>query len=247
MASLSSYPAIVVVGGWGVPATMLQPLVADWPGVVHLATLNSGLVAGACGIDDVAARLLNRLPEAAVWLGWSQGGQVVMSAARQAPDQLQGAITLCSFPRFVASNDWNHGMAADTFRQFHDGLRTDPMRAWKRFLALQVMGGSNEKDGRRSLAPWLASGPPLGIEELETSLEWLAATDQRADWQHPAVPSLHIWGDQDYLVDSHVADQVSGWGAEVSRVSGMGHWPRGSAIACCQDEIRRFVASLGIE
>lgn len=241
---MTSYPAIVVVGGWGVSAAMLEPLVADWPGGVHLVTLDSALVAGAGGIDEVASRLLNRIPDAAVWLGWSQGGQVVMSAARQASDQLLGAITLCSFPRFVASVDWHYGMVADTFRQFREGLSVDPMRAWQRFLTLQVLGGGDEKEGRRALVPWLASGPPLDTAELALSLEWLAETDQRADWQHPAVPTLHIWGDQDYLVDAHVADVVSGWGAEVAQVSGMGHWPRGSAVACCQDEIRRFVASL---
>lgn len=246
LTSLTSYPAIVVVGGWGVPAAMLAPLVSDWPAEVHLVSLDSGLVSGAAGIDDVAGRLLERTPANALWLGWSLGGQVAMSAAQQAPAHIRGVITLCSFPRFVASDEWPYGMAPATFRQFREGLQANPQRAWKRFLSLQVLGLSDEKDARRELEPWLADGPPLAVSELETSLDWLGATDQRALWHRPAVPTRHIWGSLDYLVDAHVADQIAGWGGEVCQVAGMGHWPRGAAVACCQDEIRRFVSSLGV-
>ncbi|SFM40124.1 alpha/beta fold hydrolase [Marinobacter zhejiangensis] len=246
MTSPASYPALVLVGGWGVSAAMVEPVVAGWPGDVQVVSLDSNLVAGVESIEDLASALQSAFPRPAVWLGWSQGGQVAMSVAQQAPDQVLAVVTLCSFPRFVAADDWPYGMLPDTFRQFREGVEREPERYWKRFLALQVLGSADEKSGRRDLAPWLATGPSLSPEDLRRTLDWLGTTDQRRLWQHPTVSTLHLWGDQDYLVDSHLVDVIANWGGETRQVSGMGHWPRGSAVARCQDEIRRFVASLGV-
>ncbi|OEY65234.1 alpha/beta fold hydrolase [Marinobacter sp. X15-166B] len=233
-------PDIVLVGGWGVDAAMVAPIVEQWPAAVHLVTLDDTTLGSADTVDALARQLLRQYPEPALWLGWSLGGQVAMAAARQAAAQVVGVVTLCSFPRFVAAPQWPYGMPEDSFTQFYRGLHDDGVRYWKRFLLMQVVGAPDAEAAKEALKHWMVTGPPADQLRLERSLGWLASSDQRADWQRMPVPCLHLWGEQDYLVNPLMALSDYGPGARVEVIPGMTHWPRAAAVALCRRELERF-------
>ena len=45
---------LVVVGGWGVDARMLQTVTSEWPGPVHFQSLDDDLLASNRSVSEVA-------------------------------------------------------------------------------------------------------------------------------------------------------------------------------------------------
>ncbi|MDX1756767.1 MAG: alpha/beta fold hydrolase [Marinobacter sp.] len=232
---------IVLVAGWGVPAEMLSGLFDGWPSPVHLVSLDAELVGDSPDVETLAARLTDRYTEPALWVGWSLGGQVAMAAADRAPDRVQGVLTLCSFPRFVATADWPYGMAQAQFQRFSEDLQRDARRCRQRFLTLQALGDPDELEAKRALRPWLRNEAGFTPPVLQRTLDWLAHTDQRRLWQSLELPVLHLWGECDRVVSGAMAGVPVSSSARVARVAGLTHWPRGHALDRCRQALVRFV------
>ncbi len=82
-------------------------------------------------------------------LGWSLGATVALYWARHAPAHVARLVLVCPTPRFVATDDWAHAMAADTLARFADELTVAYRLTLQRFLTLQVQGSD---EGRATLA-----------------------------------------------------------------------------------------------
>ena len=242
MSGRTRSPPLVVVGGWGVRASMLGRLVSGWSGSVDFVSLNDGLMAANASVASLAQNLMQHFPDPAVWLGWSQGAQVVMAAATCPGTPVVKAVTLAGFPRFVAGSDWSPGMAPDTFKAFHDALITDSERTWRRFQQLLVYGSSGPESAavRRELKPWLAAGPVANAENLRKGLDWLAWEDQRQAWQQADLPALHLLAGADALVRPWATDLSMSGAASVKTLPGMTHWPTGLHLAICRQALAEF-------
>ena len=99
-------PALALIHGWAMHGGLFAPLVerlsdrftlhlVDLPGHGHAREDDTALEPAA-----LAAALVARVP-AAVWLGWSLGGQVALRAALDHPGQVRGLVMVASSPRFV--------------------------------------------------------------------------------------------------------------------------------------------------
>ncbi len=241
MSSTTLSLPVVLIGGWGVSVDMVAPLVKDWPAPVHSVSLDDDWVGACPDLRALAELLTERFTEPALWIGWSLGGQLAMAAAEIAPARVRGVVTLCSFPKFVAAEQWPQGMAPARLQQFAQGLQRDAQRCRQRFLMLQTLGDPDEGAARRALKPWLAKGEQFSPQVLATTLDWLARTDQRTLWQRLTMPALHVWGDQDQVVNAAMADTALPVSARVERVAGLSHWPRGDAMARCRQLVGAFV------
>ena len=91
--------------------------------------------------DDLA----QQLPDNATLLGWSLGGQVAMRAALDHPHKIARLVLLASTPKFVATEDWEHGMAPADLQDFGAALLADPQATLLRFLSLQTRGMNGQK------------------------------------------------------------------------------------------------------
>ena len=233
---------LVVVGGWGVDARMLQTVTSEWPGPVHFQSLDDDLLASNRSVSEVAKSLIGQYPEPAVWLGWSQGSQVVMAAASAPGTPVTKVVTLAGFPRFVASDDWPAGMAPETFKAFQIGLAADPSRAWRRFQQLLIRGGPDDRasDARKTLKPWITRGPVAIGSALERGLDWLAREDQRRLWQHSGLPALHLLAEADALIGPWGPNFTVADSATVKVVSNMTHWPTGREALECGRALSEF-------
>lgn len=245
MTAVSESTPIVVVGGWGVDAAMLEPVLGTWPGHVTYVSLSDELLRENDSIEGVAAALAQQHSQPAIWLGWSQGAQVAMAAASIAPAQVCEVITLAGFPRFVAGAEWPLGMPTETFAAFREGCKKSPARTWRRFQQLLTygVGRAEAAQARRDLSAWVANGPVADESSLQRGLAWLEQEDQCALWATLDVPALHLHGENDALVEPWWESLALPHGASHQVISGMTHWPRGAAAQRCAQALHTFAFS----
>ena len=238
-------PSLIVVGGWGVNASMLGEAVVQWPGPVQFVSLDDRVLGAYRTVSEIAHALIRQYPDPAVWLGWSQGAQVVMAAADAPATPVERVITLAGFPRFVAGDGWPAGMVPETFEAFRKGFVADPDRTWRRFQQLLIHGCPRDETGevRRELRQWIAEGPVATGARLERGLLWLAEEDQRSLWRRLTRPALHLLAGSDALVHPWAADLPVSESATVRVIPGMTHWPVGSKAGDCGQALTDFALS----
>ena len=154
--SVGSGPDLVLIHGWAMHGGIFAPLtpllserfrvyVVDLPGHGYSAGSAESIDPAPC-----AAQLAARLPSA-IWVGWSFGGLVSLRAALDAPDRVRGVVEMASSPCFVSTADWPHGVPADVFIQFGEGLISNYCATIGRFLALETLGSAQAQDELREL------------------------------------------------------------------------------------------------
>ncbi|HRQ64009.1 MAG TPA: pimeloyl-ACP methyl ester esterase BioH, partial [Xanthomonadaceae bacterium] len=198
-------PDLVLLHGWAMHGGIFAPLVRRLADhfTLHLVDLpghgGSRGDPGPLGGGDCARRIAAQTPPA-IWLGWSLGGLVALEAALQCPPAVRGLIMLAASPRFVAADDWPHGVDAEVFRQFGRDLHGDYRRTLDRFLALETMGSTHMREELRFLRDHLFERGAPDETVLEQGLAMLASSDYRHRLAEFAGPALWIAGRRDRLV-----------------------------------------------
>jgi pimeloyl-[acyl-carrier protein] methyl ester esterase len=169
-------PACVLLHGWGLHGGVWRDaahalaadhrvISVDLPGHGHSAT-----VPGAFTLDDFATAVAEILPPHSCLIGWSLGGMVAMQLAARFPDRVGRLILVATTPRFVTGTDWDHGLAPDVLDGFAARLRADPAGTVRQFLALQVLGGEDERGTLVRLRTLVSAAPPPHPAALEAGL-----------------------------------------------------------------------------
>lgn len=201
--TLGAGPDLVLIHGWAMHAGILAPLVRELAlrFRLHLVDLPghgwSRDDAGSLAPDEVARRIAERVPRA-TWIGWSLGGLVALEAALSG--QVRALVEVAANPRFVIADDWPHGVPAQMFTQFADGLRTDYRRTIERFLALEAHGSDRAQAELRELKVGVFAHGEPALTALCQGLEVLERTDLRARLTELRVPNLWIAGRRDRLI-----------------------------------------------
>lgn len=201
---MSPKPVLALVHGWGMNARVFEPLITLLADAFEVRALN---LPGHGGRDPLphntlqswADDLAQQLPENTTLLGWSLGGQVAMRAALDSPRTITRLILLASTPRFVAGEDWTHGMAEADLQDFGAALMTDPHATLMRFLSLQTRGMADQKTLLLQLRKTLLAAPQSAAEALSGGLHMLHQTDLRAELSQLAQPTLVLHGALDTL------------------------------------------------
>jgi len=102
---------------------------------------NSGSVFSRPG--ELVAALAAAAPRRAVWVGWSLGGVLAQLAACRYPERVAGLVCIAAAARFVACDEWPHGMARTVFDDFAAAFARDADGAARRFLSLQTAGNGD--------------------------------------------------------------------------------------------------------
>ena len=225
-------PPLVLLHGWAMHGGVFAPLVerlsprftlhlVDLPG--HGYSRDSGVPLRLDACVDAVCDVVPRAP----WCGWSLGGLVALHAAATRPDDVPALAMLCASPRFVKGDDWKHGVSAEIFRSFADGLRNDYRGTLQLFIALEAFGSDHARDDIRSLRGELFARGEPSAEALAVGLELLETSDLRGALPTLSVPSLWVAGRRDRLVDPRAMQAAAALApnASVHVVEHAGHAP----------------------
>jgi pimeloyl-[acyl-carrier protein] methyl ester esterase len=204
-AACSSKPMLACLPGWGLRPTVWSGLAARLE--PHFTVDCLALPPGR-NCAERADALAARLPPRTLVCGWSLGAMVALALAERHPSRVSGLVLIGATPRFVASDDWEHGLAADVLAQFRDDFARDAMRTARRFVALQAMGDA----ARRSVADALAAAQCEAdavaddpAHDLADGLAILAREDLRDRCTGLGVPALVVHGARDALMPAAAA------------------------------------------
>jgi pimeloyl-[acyl-carrier protein] methyl ester esterase len=200
----SSKPVLALLHGWGMNARVFDMLadrladdfelrVLSLPGHGGRKTLPHNTLQSWA--DDLA----QQLPEQSMLLGWSLGGQVAMRTALDHPHKVSRLVLLASTPAFVATADWQAGMARDDLEIFGTALIADQTATLLRFLSLQTRGMADQKMVLHALRQAFLSVPQADTSALASGLDMLRHTDLRAVLPQLVQPTLVVHGALDML------------------------------------------------
>jgi len=200
----SPKPVLALVHGWGMNARVFESLAALLAADFEVRALNLPGHGGRAALphntlQSWADDLAQQLPDNAMLLGWSLGGQVAMRAALDHPQKIVRLILLASTPRFVVAEDWAHGIAAADLQEFGTALIADPRATLLRFLSLQTRGMPGQKALLQQLRQTLLAAPAARAEALSSGLTMLQQTDMRAELPQLTQPVLVLHGALDTL------------------------------------------------
>ncbi len=223
----SAKPVLALLHGWGMNARVFDVLAGLLADDFEVRALNLPGHGGRAALPDNtlaswADDLAQQLPDNATLLGWSLGGQVAMRVALDYPHKISRLILLSSTPRFVAADDWAHGMAAADLEAFGAALLADPQATLLRFLSLQTRGVADQKSLLQQLRMSLQSLPQADDMALSSGLAMLRDTDLRAELSRLEQPTLVLHGAADTLTPAGAGT----WLAETLPAAQHVEWPR---------------------
>ena len=168
---------LVLLHGWGCTREIWRPLLAairPWSNVALMDLPGCAPVPGGdpASLEDLLHSLIQNAPESGVYVGWSLGGQVALELAATFPDSVDGLITVCSNPRFVATAAWP-GVEPAVFESFRQQYTEDPGAALKRFDSLQSGGAVRARPLLRQLRAMRAGAP--GRPSSRSPFRWLSS------------------------------------------------------------------------
>jgi pimeloyl-[acyl-carrier protein] methyl ester esterase len=196
---------LVLIHGWAMHGGIFAPLtnilrtdfrlhIVDLPG--HGFSRDDEV---ELDIDRCADALIDKVPRA-IWVGWSLGGLISLSAALGHSRRIRGIVEIAASPRFLEAPDWSWGISQSTFEQFGRGLRDDYRLVVDRFLALEVLGSPNARAELRELKSHVFERGEPSLEALKQGMRILENNDLRSSMAQLDVPNLWIAGRRDRLV-----------------------------------------------
>ncbi len=222
---------VVILHGWAMHGGMMEPLVdaladrcsmhvVDLPGHGYSRDSTLPLEPSAC-----AQAIAERTPPA-LWIGWSLGGLVALTAALEHPQHARGLGVICGTPKFSRDEEWPYGSDPKLVRQLADDLETDYHATLERFIALEAMGSPDPRAELRHLRSLMFTRGEPNMRVLQEGIRILETTDRRADLASLSVPNQWIAGHRDRLVPP----PAMAWSAEQGRgtyheIAHAGHAP----------------------
>lgn len=157
-------------------------------------------------LDQLMRHVLPQVPANAVVMGWSLGGLLAIKLAQHlALDKL---VLVSTTPRFVAHQEWTHGMAPAVFAQFFSRLQQNLRATVQDFLTLQVRGDSDAAHTLKALQETLLRHP--GDERaLQLGLNILRDADERPALRHLNVPTLVLTGEYDRITHPRAGEYLA--------------------------------------
>jgi malonyl-CoA O-methyltransferase len=239
--------ALVLIHGFGVDARHFSSWLPTLQSQFSVTTIDLpgfGSRAGdpwPASQDQLVDDLLPRLPERAIYCGWSAGGIVAALLARRYPARVAGILLLASNPVYVArdsDNDRWPGMEPAVFNDFQQAFIADPDAIWPRFDYLLAQGGVGARHAVRELNRLRIDGATQS-SAARKFLHSLDESDGREVLRALRQPITCVYAANDVLVPVACADAMRKLlpAARVLVIENAGHWLWRDASAACTEAL----------
>ncbi|WP_075432442.1 alpha/beta fold hydrolase [Buchnera aphidicola] len=199
---------LVFFHGWGLDSniwtyilTILKPYYniyfIDFPG------FGKNIKEPLKNFNEISQKILKKLPEKVIWIGWSMGGLMATDIGLKYPERTKGIILITSSPCFIEKKNWL-GIKIVTLKKIKKEILTNYSNFLKSFQVLHiknklkinihVLNFNNIK--KNFLKPTKNS--------IKYGLKWLIQIDQRKKICNIQVPLLQIYGSLDNMVPARI-------------------------------------------
>jgi pimeloyl-[acyl-carrier protein] methyl ester esterase len=213
--NLGRGPALALIHGWGLHGDLwdrVTPTLAanfhltvpDLPGHGRSRSVPFDTLA------DLTEPLVSHLRGQAIWVGWSLGALVALTAAQYHPERVEKLVLVGASPCFTQTTGWPWAMTREFLDEFTLELARDHQGALRRFLSLLVGQGVSDRTLLRYLrAEVIRHGAP-NIAALLAGLQLLKETDLRSVLPALEIPTLVMHGACDRLVPPEAGRYMAG-------------------------------------
>ena len=224
----------VFVHGWGMNSAIWQPLISQLPKYIKPVCIdlpghgefNQHSFSTLQDLTDHLIEQTKSLSWPAIWVGWSLGLLPILQLAQQQPEKVNRLIAFSSNPRFVAGDNWLHGVEEAVFDLFAENLQDNTEKTLQRFLSLQVQGMNDSRELLRQLRQTMLHRGLPSAEALTAGLDVLKQTDLRELVNQLDKPIDWWLGDKDTLVPASLNDYLSSLsGVKSHIIAGAAHLP----------------------
>ena len=223
--------SLILLHGWGMNPRVFELLIAELGAQrTLLAPALPGYPQSRWPHATDFARQIDAMAESlprGQLLGWSLGGLYALELVLRYPQKFERLILAACNPCFVARTGWPCAVASSVFDEFGDGLESDPERALRRFLSLQMRGEAAARDMTRGLWRQVTETglPDIGV--LRFGLQLLKSRDYTDRLGEIEVPVSLILGEIDSLVPIDLAQQIVELAPaiQVESIAGAAHAP----------------------
>lgn len=212
---------LVLLHGWGSDSRSWEPVLEQLNQTLDLILVdlpgfgNGGTSSELSSADVFCERLIARLPDRFLLMGWSLGGMLATHMASVYPQRVMGLLTLGTNVKFVADADWPTAMGSADFEAFRSGFEQAPELTLKRFAGLMAKGDtSHERELLKTLRQSAQSSwQDAAVQELspqlwQQGLQWLESLDNRTAYSGLTLPGLHLLAEGDALVPVQLAESL---------------------------------------
>ncbi|HLQ25698.1 MAG TPA: pimeloyl-ACP methyl ester esterase BioH [Acidiferrobacterales bacterium] len=207
-------PDVVLLHGWGLHGGVWNQLVSRLAADFRVTVLDlpghgRSTESAEYSLKDLIELIVPILNAPAIWIGWSLGALITLSAAQYRIEAVRKMVLVAATPKFVQSQDWRWAMEASVWQQFMHDFVADYRATLRRFLSLQLGTKEQSRALLRELRDLLLMHGAPQPGALQAGLNILCGTDLRAELPSIQVPVQIVHGARDKLVPLAAAQYLA--------------------------------------
>jgi len=253
ISSLGNGPELVLLHGWalhsGIWGGLVDALATEYR--VNLVDLpGHGFnchVPLSRNLDTVADQILSELPPA-IWMGWSLGGLVALSAALQQPQKIEKMILVAATPSFCKREGWDCGVDNTAQHSFTDGLENN-FEETLDYFCLQTFGENQVGEALHRLGVSSFAEAVPARQVLHNGLHLLYSNNLLPGLINCKIPTLFLGGTRDRTISPESLRQATSLmpDARLGLIPGASHAPFISHEEKFLDIIRGFLPGITLK
>jgi pimeloyl-[acyl-carrier protein] methyl ester esterase len=206
---MSNLPSIALIHGWATAPSIWESVrnelevqaievnVYEMPGYGSRRDESGNL-----SLNELVDDAIQHLPANALWVGWSLGAMIALSAAARNRSSIAGVLAVCATAKFCGDKQ-----KVDSLGELQSAVENNPSKAVSRFQRSMPCPAN-----RRAISKQLTANPDCSAtkETLLSGLKILSRADLSDEVNKIEVPVRLVSGDEDPIIPPSAAIELNG-------------------------------------